>query len=96
MDIGAASFARLAKPAPGWRSGMRDRRSTDRRAREAHYQVADEPDPAPGPAPGPAIDFMAHIAGQGGRENDRRRGFAIYAALRAPRLACGVCADERA
>jgi hypothetical protein len=92
MEIGAASFARFAPLTPAWRAGARDRRSGDRRARETHYRVIEDAEPALGPA----MSFMAHVAGQGGRGSVNPEGFAVYAALRAPRLACGVCADERA
>jgi hypothetical protein len=91
MDVRAASYPRLAPATPSWRRDAHERhREHTARRSTVVLEAADTLDVPTGPAPA----FMAQVLGQT-RDADQS-GLAVYAAARRLRLACGVCADERA
>ncbi len=88
MDVSAPRFPRIAAASPSWRQHPRDqqrRRSTD-------WEIKVEAAATP---VGPAPAFMAHVLGQSGVKTNPT-GAAAYAEAKRIRMACGVCADERA
>jgi hypothetical protein len=96
MDIRMAPPARLSALSAVWRRDRRERRSRDEGKRRADLHAfmlnaaGDDLPPF-----GPSAAFMAHVLGQSARGNANPSGAIIYRNLRQPRLACGVCADER-